>query len=116
MKSSDSYQVPSALTWDTIDKLCRENDVEAIFSLEFYDTDSKIAYNVVTRQVDGPLGVKVPLIEHHATVTTWIKTGWRIYDPSSRTVQDERRIDQDITLTGVGINPIRAVPIAISTM
>jgi len=108
VKSSDSYQVPPALTWDTIDELCAKNDVDAIFSLSYYDTDSKIAYNVVEKQVVGPLGVKVPLLEHHATITTRIKTGWRIYDPSSRTIRDERTIDHVISATGVGINPVKA--------
>ena len=83
LKSSDSYRVPSALPWETVDNLCDKNDVDAIVSLSYYDTDSKIDYNVVKKQVVGPLGVKVPLVEHHATITTRIKTGWRIYDPSS---------------------------------
>ena len=108
IKSSNAYVVPPALTWDAIAALCEKNDVDAIFSLAFYDTDSKIDYHVVTKQVDGPLGVKIPLIEHHATVTTHIKTAWRIYDPANGTVRDERRIDQEIRLTGVGINPVKA--------
>ena len=108
VRHSDSYQVPPALTWDTVAALCKENDVEAIFSLAFYDTDSKVDYHVVTKQVEGPLGIKVPLVEHHATLTTWIKTAWRIYDPSTRTVQDARRINREIRLTGVGINPVKA--------
>jgi len=106
--TSDSYQVPPALPWDTVDILCDKYDVDAIVSLSYYDTDSKIAYNVVKKQVVGPLGVKVPLIEHHATITTRIKTGWRIYDPSSRAVRDERTIDQVISSTGVGLNPVKA--------
>ena len=85
VKTTNDYVVPPALTRATIDKLCKRNDVDAIFSLAFYDTDSKIDYHVVTKQVDGPLGVKVPLVEHHGTVTTHIKTAWRIYDPSTGT-------------------------------
>jgi hypothetical protein len=108
VKSSDSYTVPPALPWDTTERLCQENDVDVIFSLDFYDTDSTIDYNVATKQVHGPLGVKVPLVEHHATVTTQIKTAWRIYDPSSRTVRDERTINQEISAKGVGINPVKA--------
>jgi hypothetical protein len=108
VKGSNSYQVPPTLPWETVDILCDKNDVDAIVSLSYYDTDSKIDYNVVKKQVVGPLGVKVPLIEHHATITTRIKTGWRIYDPSSRAVRDERTIDHLITSTGVGINPVRA--------
>jgi len=108
IKSSDSYSVPPTLPWETVDILCDKNDVDAIVSLSYYDTDSKVDYNVVKKQVVGPLGVKVPLIEHHATITTRIKTGWRIYDPSSRVIRDERTIDHVISSTGVGINPVKA--------
>ena len=108
VKSSDAYMVPPALPWETVERVCKKNDVDVLFSLDFYDTDSTIDYNVVTKEVVGPLGVKIPLVEHHATVTTQIKTAWRIYDPSSRTLRDERSVNQQISATGVGINPVKA--------
>jgi hypothetical protein len=108
VERSDSYRVPPALPWKKVDRLCRKNDVDAIFELSYYDTDSDIDYDAVTKQVVGPMGVKVPLVEHHATVTTKIKTGWRIYDPSSQALRDERTIDHVISAEGVGINPVKA--------
>jgi hypothetical protein len=109
VKSADAYRVPPALPWETVDRLCEKNDVDAIVSLSYYDTDSKVDYDVVTKQVVGPVGMRIPLVEHHATITTRIKTGWRIYDPSSRAVRDERTIDHIISASGVGINPVKAV-------
>ena len=38
-------------------------------------------------------------------MTTSVKTGWRIYDPSTRTILDEYILGQDISFSGSGINP-----------
>ena len=38
-------------------------------------------------------------------MTTTVKTGWRIYDPSSRTILDEYVLGKDISSSGSGINP-----------
>jgi hypothetical protein len=39
---------------------------------------------------------------------TSVKTGWRIYDPSSKSILDEYTLWEDITFTGKGINPMVA--------
>lgn len=101
--------LPAQLSWDTIDKLCDANNVDAIFELSFFDTDAKIAYTPVPVQVEGPLGIIVQAIENHVTITTQIKTGWRIYNPSSKTILDNYSINNSVTSTGVGINPLKAV-------
>ena len=38
-------------------------------------------------------------------MTTSVKTGWRIYDPSSRTILDEYVLNRDISSSASGINP-----------
>ena len=100
---------PSALSWDAIERICTENNVDAIFELSSFDTDSKIDYKAVQVQVAAPLGVKIPAIEHRATITTFIKTGWRIYDPANRAIRDEYTVNKQVTSRGAGINPMRAV-------
>ncbi|MCD4793147.1 MAG: DUF6340 family protein [Bacteroidales bacterium] len=99
---------PSALSWKTIEQICNENNVDAIFVLSFYDTDAKIDYKVVPIEIIGPLGVKVPAVEHHATIATLIKTGWRIYDPVNKLIQDEYLVNENVVLKGIGINPVKA--------
>ncbi|SFE00032.1 hypothetical protein SAMN05518672_10497 [Chitinophaga sp. CF118] len=100
-------QFPSALSWDIIDKICRENNVDALFALELFDTDSKISYAAVPIKINTPLG-SIPGIEHHANMLTTVKTGWRIYDPADRLVLDEYSMIKDITFSGKGINPVAA--------
>jgi hypothetical protein len=99
---------PAPLTWEKIDQICRANQVDAVFELSSYDTDSKVSYSVTTKNV-GALGVSVAVPEHHATITTLIKTGWRIYDPLNKIILDEYMMNESISSSGSGINPMVAV-------
>ena len=99
---------PSVLSWKTIEQICSENKVDAIFVLSFYDTDAKLDYKAVPIEIDGPLGVKIPAIEHHATIATVIKTGWRIYNPIKKIILDKHLVNENVVSRGIGINPIKA--------
>ncbi len=100
---------PSALPWSIIEQLCSENGVDVIYALAFYDTDTKVDYQAVPVELTGPLGIRVPAIEHQATMATLIQTGWRIYDPINRVIQDEWRVDEQVISSGAGINPVKAI-------
>jgi hypothetical protein len=106
--NSSSGVFPAPLAWDRIDEICLTGNFDALFSLEFYDTDSQISYS--TRQVTlkGPLGVELPGLEHIAEVRTTIKTGWRIYDHTSREIIDEFVTAETVVTRGRGINPAEA--------
>lgn len=99
---------PATLAWSDIERLCDEQGVDAIFSLCSYDTDTKIDYQTAPVEVSAPLGIKVPAIEHRAQVTTLMKTGWRIYDPTSKFVLDEFMVKESVVSRGRGINPVKA--------
>ncbi|PLW91996.1 MAG: hypothetical protein C0592_13035 [Marinilabiliales bacterium] len=99
---------PAALTWDVVDQIAKENDVQVLFVLSFYDTDTHIEYKVVMKDVANPLGGTVPVPEHHCIVTTTIKTGWRIYDVADRVIADEVIFKDVVVSEGHGINPLSA--------
>jgi Family of unknown function (DUF6340) len=98
---------PSPLQWDVIEKICRENNTDALFSLELFDTDSKISYAANPVTINTPVG-NIPGIEHKASMLTFVKTGWRIYDPSGRNIIDEYPITRQLSYYGKGINPVVA--------
>ena len=100
---------PSALSWDKVQQICDQNKLDAVFALSFFDTDTRINYDAVPVKIEGPLGIKIPAIEHHATAGTTIKTGWRIYDPYQKYVLDEWMINEYLESRGAGINPVKAV-------
>ena len=99
---------PAALTWDEVNTICNLNGVNALFELSFYDTDAKISYSSTPSNITNPLGIKIPSIEHTATINTLIKMGFRIYDPVNEIIRDEVVITQNIVSQGVGINPMKA--------
>ncbi|MGI9549860.1 MAG: DUF6340 family protein [Aurantibacter sp.] len=101
--------LPATLSWDQVEQLCDENDVDVIFSLAFYDTDTKVDYRQTAIQYPNNLGIKVPIPGHEVTLKTLIKSGWRVYDPRSKLILDEYFFNENVVAVGRGINPIEAV-------
>jgi hypothetical protein len=99
---------PDPLTWEIVDKICRETGTDAIFALESYDTDTKLNYSTRNVNIKSNLGITIPGLEHHIDMETIVKTGWRIYDPGSRVIADEFTDVQSIVFNSHGINPVAA--------
>ena len=99
---------PAQLSWKQVSELCKINNVQLLFVLEVYDTDTKVNY--ATRKVtkSTPLG-NIPLLQHTATIRTLVKTGWRIYDPATKIVKDEYVINDQVSTSGTGITPVQAL-------
>jgi Family of unknown function (DUF6340) len=100
---------PEALSWEKIAQICKENKVDVIYELSYYDTDAKVDYKTNTIETTNLLGLKIPMIEHQATINTLIKTGWRIYSLQEKTIIDEFSTGDNVTLSGRGINPVTAI-------
>ena len=99
---------PASLNWDAVNQLCEENDVDAIFSLSFYDTDTQIDYRATTMLLPNNLGIKVAVPAHELTLHTTIRNGWRIYDPYFKRVADEFSCQDQVVSVGKGVNPVKA--------
>ncbi|WP_394759062.1 DUF6340 family protein [Flavobacterium sp.] len=100
---------PEALSWEKIAQICKENNVNIVYELSYYDTDAKVDYKTNTIETTNLLGLKIPMIEHQATINTLIKTGWRIYSLQDKTIIDEFTTGDNVTLSGRGINPVSAI-------
>ena len=99
---------PTPLTWEIVDQICKEKGTDAIFSLEKFDTDTKLSYSTQKVDIKTPLG-KVPGTQHQADMETIVKTGWRIYDPAAKQILDEYVYNESIVFSGRGLNPLLAV-------
>jgi hypothetical protein len=99
---------PDPLPQFIVDSICDISDMDALFCLEKFDTDTRISYTARPSKVDTPFG-KVPLPEHEAEMQTTVKTGWRIYDPLTRTIPDEYSFIESLEFNGRGINPLVAL-------
>jgi len=100
---------PNPLSWDIVNKICKETGNDALFSLEYYDTDSRVNYSADKTGIKTGLGVVIPALEHKANMETIVKTGWRIYDPANQVIADEFNHVESIVYSGRGINPLVAV-------
>lgn len=100
---------PATLDWDYVRELCDTYQADALFVLEFYDTDTRAAYRMTNRALPNNLGIKVNIPYHEVTLHTQIKNGWRIYDPYDRVVLDEFSSQRQISTVGEGLNPVKAV-------
>lgn len=98
---------PAPLTWDDVEKYCSDNNADALFSLEIFDTKSNIDYTANKTSVKTPLG-NVPAIEQQANMHTLVKTGWRIYDLRSKNILDETAFSRSFTYYGRGLSPLLA--------
>lgn len=103
-----SGQFPPTLTWKEIEDLCKEHKVDAIFSLAFYDTDTKFDIKTTTAKVLNDLGVKIALPSHELTLNTLVENGWRVYDPNPHKIADELVFSDHVINIGKGINPMKA--------
>jgi hypothetical protein len=98
---------PTALTWEIVERVCSESKTDALFSLEKFDTDTHLNYSTRNVNMKTPLGL-ISGLEHMADMSTLVKTGWRIYDPSSKLILDEYIYNESVNFTGRGINPLSA--------
>jgi len=94
---------PVPISWDTIAKLCRDNNADAMFVLEWLDNNSKMTFATHTVNVITSQG-KVANTEHQANMLTTVKSGWRIYDPVAKKIIDEFVITSDLNFKGQGIS------------
>ena len=100
---------PASLSWDTIEEICEANGVDAIFSLAYYDTDTQVSYKPSVMQLPNNLGIKVAVPAHEVTLNTFIKNGWRIYNPKTKEIVDEFMYTDHVVSSGKGINPVKAI-------
>ena len=108
LENSSFGVFPEAVSWEKIAEVCDRNNLEGLISLEYYDTDSRINYSTKQVNLQNPLGIKIPALEHHAAANTIIKTGWRIYDNNNKVIIDKFNITGQVATIGKGINPVSA--------
>jgi hypothetical protein len=106
-RTSSLENFPSPLSWEIIDQICNETGSTGLFSLEKFDTDTRVSYSANQVEIETPIG-KIPGIEHQADMETTVKTGWRIYDLAGKKILDEYVESESISSSGRGINPLVA--------
>jgi len=103
---SDVFSPP--LTQSQVTTICSDNNLDAIWVLEFFDTNTHVDYSIEPVTADV-LGVKIKAVETQATAITEIKLGWRIYASTGDILYDEFPSVGRAVSSGRGINPLKAI-------
>lgn len=82
MKGSGSGSTfPEPLDWEKVEELCKKYDVDALVSLETYDSDFIVTHGTRVKEGKG--------LEIYARGVATVKCGFRLYDPGSRNIIDQ---------------------------
>ncbi len=100
---------PAPLSWEQVQEICGNAGVDALLSLEMYDTDTKFSYEGTMVTIPNNLGIKASVPGHRVTLNTLIKSGWRVYDLENKLLLDEFNETNEVVSIGEGINPVKAV-------
>lgn len=95
----------SPLSWDQVEVICRDNNLDALFVLELFDTEFKVGTRLIPATVENPIQILNAI--RNIEMTMMVKTGWRIYDPVAHMVVDEFSLSRSITISVNG-NPAAA--------
>jgi hypothetical protein len=86
---------PEPLDWEKVTELCKKYDVDALVSLETYDSDW-IVTNGTKKKGEG--GIQI-----FARGVATVNCGFRLYDPEDRTIADQYHFShQELWETGGG--------------
>ncbi|MBT8235358.1 MAG: hypothetical protein KJO04_04125 [Bacteroidia bacterium] len=100
---------PEQVAWQSIANLCKKHELEAIFALANYETDTEVKLKKTSYLALDLIRVENKVRGHELTVETLIENGWRIYEPKSQKILDEFSSREEIISIGQGVTPVRAL-------
>ena len=97
-----------SISWSSVENICNTYDVDAIFSMAFFDSETKVSIKKTSMLQPNLMRVKVKVPAQELTLETLIENGWKIYYPKSKEIIDEIVFNDQIISKGKGTNPIEA--------
>ncbi|MEJ2585723.1 MAG: DUF6340 family protein [Robiginitalea sp.] len=101
--------MPAALSKKFITQACEQLGLDAIFTLSFYDTDTRVQADVGVMDTPTPIGVSVKVPAYQLDLNTAVRSGWRIYLPELPLPLDQWEYTDFVRVSGRGINPVEAL-------
>ncbi|MGB5554180.1 MAG: DUF6340 family protein [Flavobacteriaceae bacterium] len=105
---SDFGSDPNGISWSIVESLCTAHNVDAVFAMAFYETDTKVSVKKTEMLGRNLMRDQVKVKAQQITLETLIENGWRIYYPKNRQVIDEIVFNDQITSTGKGTDAVAA--------
>ena len=101
--------MPAALSKKFISRVCDSLQLDAIFALSFYDTDTRVRAEVGVTDVPNALGIPIKVPVHKLELNSALRSGWRMYLPDLPLPLDQWEYTDHVRVSGSGINPVEAL-------
>ncbi|MCX7697473.1 MAG: DUF6340 family protein [Bacteroidales bacterium] len=106
-RGTGTKEFPLPLTWDEVDRLCKKYNVDALVTLETFDSDMRLHLSMEeVEKVVGGVIRKVPV--HYADLRVRVNAGWRIYDNVTKNIIDQQVFTDEKGFHGEGDTPEKA--------
>jgi hypothetical protein len=87
--SGSGGSFPAPFSWEMVEELCNKYQVDAILSLETYDSDFIVTKGTKVVDKKDSEGKVIKTTEFFAEGIATVKIGMRIYDPYTKTIADQ---------------------------
>ncbi len=88
LKGTGTAQWPLPLDWPQVEKICKDNQTDALLVLETFDSNNSHNTTTVNKKRTEN-GKEIPYVEFVAHLGIAINAGWRIYDPKNKKIIDQ---------------------------
>lgn len=109
LKGSGTGQFPEPLTKEVISDICQRNNLDALITLEAFDSDSRVNFTPITIRTRVAKDVYKDLHGIRADSRMNITVGWRVYNFKSELISDEYRYTDFLAFTGQGLTQNEAL-------
>lgn len=104
-RGTGTKQYPVPLDWNEVDKLCKKYGVDAIASLETFDSDVMLVPGTVVRTRKTKDGKEEKYNVYTADLRIRVNAGWRVYDNVKKQMIDEKSFWDEKAWGAEGTSP-----------
>ena len=90
------------LSWNEVDRICKDSGADALLVIESYDSDFFISTKEHERKKRDDEGNEIIETYFTSKGNLNVRIGWRVYDPAKRSIVDEFTVDAGQNYSGRG--------------
>lgn len=80
---------PAPLSWEVINKICSDNQTDAVVALETFNVIVDITHTMGNVEMKDQFGISLPSVQFDVTQKVTVYVGFRVYDPKTQTILDQ---------------------------
>ncbi|MCC7505055.1 MAG: tetratricopeptide repeat protein [Saprospiraceae bacterium] len=107
--SKAGVNLPTPLEWAEVERICADFQADALVTIESFDTDNNVSTRRELEKRKDKNGKQYTVTRYYSRMNTNVRTGWRMYDPKTRSIIDETITDDEASDSGSGDTERQAV-------